>query len=592
MKTINRIFCSLLLVGACSLGTSAQENQSYFLHTIEKGQSLYSIASMYNISQADIVKLNPGSDDKIYVGRTLRIPRTDAGLQKETFHTIAPGETLYRLTVKYNVSAKAICDANPGLSADNFRIGQVIRIPSATDAAAATADTQALSGMPAGNTTIQAPVQSRCRDMHKVKRKETLYSIARDFNLTEAELKAANPEMNEPGYKLRKGDFVCIPFPKPEKPKEIIPTNEELMGKKAVSAPQKLIRMGVILPFKGGSADNDKMIEFYRGVLMAVEEIKKSGTSVDVFAYDSGKSAGDIKAVVNSHPITNLDFIIGPLYPEQIAPLSKFCQQHHIKLVVPFSSLGDNVYENPYYYAINPPKSYQFAEASRLTTELFGKDNVIFLEGTENDKDAAAFIDATRKRLQQNGSKANRLKLNDDEIKWMEAMTQYKDNVIIPNSSGIKLLNQLFPKLKEFTKKNPEYRIKLVGYPEWQTYASNHLENFYQFNTYAYSSFFRNPLNGNADEFENAYQKAFHTPTLVSWPRFGMLGFDTAIYFLKGISTYGEAFDQHLSQIVTTSYQHRFDFQRISNWSGFINREVEFIHYSPSHSIELIRLKK
>ena len=278
--------------------------------------------------------------------------------------------------------------------------------------------------------------------------------------------------------------------------------------------------------------------------------------------------------------------------PEQIAPLSKFCQQHHIKLVVPFSSLGDNVYENPYYYAINPPKSYQFAETSRLTTELFGKDNVIFLEGTENDKDAAAFIDATRKRLQQNGSKANRLKLNDDEIKWMEAMTQYKDNVIIPNSSGIKLLNQLFPKLKEFTKKNPEYRIKLVGYPEWQTYASNHLENFYQFNTYAYSSFFRNPLNGNADEFENAYQKAFHTPTLVSWPRFGMLGFDTAIYFLKGISTYGEAFDQHLSQIVTTSYQHRFDFQRISNWSGFINREVEFIHYSPSHSIELIRLKK
>ena len=269
-----------------------------------------------------------------------------------------------------------------------------------------------------------------------------------------------------------------------------------------------------------------------------------------------------------------------------------FRQHHHIKLVVPFSSLGDNVYENPYYYAINPPKSYQFAEAARLTTELFGKENVIFLEGTENDKDAAAFVDATRKRLQQNGSKANHLRLNDDEIKWMEAMTQYKDNVIIPNSSSIKLLNQLFPKLKEFTKKNPEYRIKLVGYPEWQTYANNHLENFYQFNTYAYSSFFRNPLNGNADEFENAYQKAFHTPTLMSWPRFGMLGFDTAIYFLKGISTYGEAFDQHLSQIVTTTYQHRFDFQRISNWSGFINREIEFIHYSPSHSIELIRLKK
>ena len=48
----------------CSIGAIAQENQSYFLHTIEKGQSLYSIASMYGVSQSDIIKLNPGSDEK------------------------------------------------------------------------------------------------------------------------------------------------------------------------------------------------------------------------------------------------------------------------------------------------------------------------------------------------------------------------------------------------------------------------------------------------------------------------------------------------------------------------------------------------
>lgn len=46
-----------------------------------------------------------------------------------------------QLTIVYNISAKAICEANPGLSAENFRIGQVIRIPSA-EAAQATADSQ------------------------------------------------------------------------------------------------------------------------------------------------------------------------------------------------------------------------------------------------------------------------------------------------------------------------------------------------------------------------------------------------------------------------------------------------------------------
>ena len=119
MKTINRIICSLLLAGACTLGAVAQENQSYSCIPSKKGQSLYSIASMYGVSQADIIKLNPGSDERIFIGRTLRIPRSAANAQKETYHTIASGETLYRLTVKYNVSAKAICDANPGLSAEN-----------------------------------------------------------------------------------------------------------------------------------------------------------------------------------------------------------------------------------------------------------------------------------------------------------------------------------------------------------------------------------------------------------------------------------------------------------------------------------------
>lgn len=207
MKKINRIICSLLLAGACSYG-AAQENQSYFLHTIEKGQSLYSIASMYGINQSDIIKLNPGSDEKIYIGRTLRIPRGAANTEKETFHTIEAGETLYRLTVKYNVSAKAICDANPGLSAENFRIGQVIRIPSSTEAVATTEASNNKSV--ANNSNIPAPVQSRCRDMHKVKRKETVFSISREYGISEAELIAANPELK--GENKIKREASCV-FP-------------------------------------------------------------------------------------------------------------------------------------------------------------------------------------------------------------------------------------------------------------------------------------------------------------------------------------------------------------------------------------------
>ncbi|MCD8317780.1 MAG: LysM peptidoglycan-binding domain-containing protein [Paraprevotella sp.] len=555
-----------------------------FTHTIKQGETVYSIARTYQVTPESILKLNPSAVGGIKAGETLTIPQQQNGTETKRFHTIQAGETLYQLTKTYQVSADDICLANPGLTADNFKAGMVIRIPAPSD----TARPAAVQPQP----QPQGIAQSGCKEMHKVKRKETLYSIARDYNLTEEELKAANPDMAQPDYKLRKGDFVCIPFPKPQKPQEIIPSNTELLDRNVTTAPKKLIRMGVILPFKGGTSENNKMVEFYRGVLLAVGEMKQAGISVDIFAYDSGKSAGDMKNVVNTHPITDLDLIIGPLYPEQIDPLSKFCQQHHIRLVVPFSSLGEDVYQNPYYYAINPPKSFLHSEASRLTTELFGKANMILLDSNTQDKDASAFTEAVNKRLQQNGGSFTTLQLDDDEMKWLSAMNQYKDNVIIPNSSDIKILNQLFPKLKEFAKNNPENRIKLVGYPEWQTYTSSQLDNFYQFDTYVYSSFFRNPLSESSSQFEKTYQQSFHEPTILSWPRFGMLGFDTATYFLKGLSTYGDAIDTHLTQIVTTPYQHRFDFHRISNWSGFINSDMEFIHYTPAHSIELIRLKK
>ena len=128
MKPINRIFLFLLFISVSYAISYAQENQSYFLHTIEKGQSLYSISKMYNVTTSDIIRLNPGCDEKIYAGQTIKIPTGKESQKGETFHTIQAGETLYKLTTMYNVSAKDICEANPGLSAENFRIGQVILI--------------------------------------------------------------------------------------------------------------------------------------------------------------------------------------------------------------------------------------------------------------------------------------------------------------------------------------------------------------------------------------------------------------------------------------------------------------------------------
>ena len=189
MKPISRIFLCLFFISASYAISYAQENQSYFLHTIEKGQSLYSIAKMYNVTTNDIIRLNPGCDEKIYAGQAIKIPKGKESQKGETFHTIQAGETLYKLTTMYNISAKDICEANPGLSAEKLSIGQVILIPQKEKEQVVTVQkTTELSN-------IQGPVVPRCKDMHKVKRKETIFSVSREYGISEEELIAANPEL-------------------------------------------------------------------------------------------------------------------------------------------------------------------------------------------------------------------------------------------------------------------------------------------------------------------------------------------------------------------------------------------------------------
>lgn len=593
MKTINRIICSLLLAGACSFGAFAQENQSYFLHTIEKGQSLYSIASMYGVSQADIVKLNPGSDEKIYVGRALRIPKTTVNSQKETFHTIEAGETLYRLTVKYNVSAKAICDANPGLSAENFRIGQVIRIPSSTDTGTAT-----VTGIPGATDetpAIQGPVESRCRDMHKVKRKETVFSISREYGITEAELIAANPELKGEN-KIKKGSFLCIPYPSAQVQEsnrpQIAPTNSELFNENRKAGERiSTIKAAVILPFLPDGATRSeaaKMVEYYEGFLMAVDSLKRTGTSIDLYTYSSGPESSSLNSILGKGEMKDMDIIFGPLHQQHIKPLADFAQKNGIRLVIPFTSKDNTVFRNPAVYQINTPQSYLYSEVYDHFVRQFPNANVIFLEASHGTKEKEEFIKGMKEELRNRSIPMKSLK-EDANVESLKAVLMNdRENIFIPTSGSNISLIKILPQLTLLVRDNTSQRIHLFGYPEWQTYTKDHLEAFFELDTYFYSSFYTNNLLPAAISFTQNYRRWYGKDMDERYPKFGMLGFDTGYFFLKGLSKYGSEFEKNMQRMDLVPIQTGFKFQRVNNWGGFINRKVFFVHFTKD--FELVKL--
>ena len=508
MKFIHILcFAAALFMGQPFATAQTNGNTEYFLHTVAKGQSLYSIARMYNVSVDDIVRMNPGSDQKVRTGKALKIPQASGtNSHAPQYHTIQTGETLYQLTVKYGVTAQAICAANPGLSAENFRIGQVVIIPTSTGEPDTT--TQASSAQPAGETK-----KDDWQTMHKVQRRETIFSISREYGITEEELIAANPELKK--GKLKRGTFLFIPYPKQEVEAEktpapvIEPTNEELFSQSVTEKkPINTIKVALMLPFSKETAGSkreaqSRIVEFYEGFLIAADSLKRQNVSMDIYAYDTkGTKAGTTKILANG-VMKDMDLIIGPVNPGSITSVADFAQQHNIRLIVPFAPKVDEVFNSPLLYQINTPQSYLYSEV-------------------------------------------------------------YEHFI------------------------RPHFDMHLFGYPEWQTYTQDFLANFYELDTYFYSSFYTNNLFPAAVNFTHAYRHWYSKDMANIYPKYGMLGFDIGYYFLKGLSKYGNKLENNLNRLNVVPIQTGFKFERVNNWGGFINRKIFFVHVSQDY--ELIKL--
>ena len=414
MKKFRHLIVLTLLALNAFMATA--QTDSYFLHTVTKGQGLYSISRMYGVTEADIISINPGSDVVIKVGEQLRIPQkknqdTGSNEQQPTatgqkFHTIKTGETLYRLTVIYNMSAREICDANPGLSAENFKVGQVIVIPSKKVEQTETSNQQKVTE-PApligknNNTAVPAiESQSNCKTEHLVQRKENIYRISRMYGISELELVNANPELRE--RKMKVDEVLCIPYSKAEQEKKaaarpkyeeeipvdlIVPTDEELFAEsKLIPQDIEQIKAAVILPLMladSVSSEQMKMVEFYEGVLLALDSLKKQGVSVDLHIYDSGSKWASIKPILARPEMREMNLIIGPVHDTHISEAAAFADTTGIRLVVPFARQVDAVFTNPYIYQVNTPQSYFYSEVYDHFFMQFPHPNVIFFESPE-----------------------------------------------------------------------------------------------------------------------------------------------------------------------------------------------------------------
>lgn len=433
-----------------------------------------------------------------------------------------------------------------------------------------------------------AGAQSIQKQLHKVQKGETIYAISRLYNITAEQLEAANPHVVN--HKIKKGMQLVIPTTvnTPVQPSQEAPTVEVVaQTKPAPRTHYESLRIGVLLPLEEQSERVGKLLEFYKGMLMAADSVRGEGCHLDIHTWHCGKSDDEMRDVLKKVEKVKLDIIFGPADAVQIPTLATYCNEHDVRLVLPFSNNFDtNNYPNV--YVATPSQSLLTKLAAKLVLDAQHGRNYVFVHTNQPDNRGSLFVETLRREMSAQGIDANTFNIDADDSALEIALNEYQQNYLIVDNTSIRTLNILLSRLDNFRHTHPEYSFSLQGYPEWQAYTSSCLGEMYAYDTYAYANYFKNPLSPHTQFFQAAFTRNFGIKMSPSIPQYALMGFDLGYFFIHGLCTLGDCFEMQCNDLTYKPFQHPFIFKRESESTGFTNSAVQLIHYTPQQTLEIV----
>ena len=141
-------------------------------YTVKPGDTLYGISNQFGVSVTELAELNNIKGSNLQIGKVLKIPTTSGTNPNDMFmYTVKKGDSLYSIAKKYNTTVNDIVNLNY-LKSTNLSIGQVLRIPE--------------------TYTKEEDMIMPNFTNYVVKKGDSLYSIAKNFNIAVDTIKKDN----------------------------------------------------------------------------------------------------------------------------------------------------------------------------------------------------------------------------------------------------------------------------------------------------------------------------------------------------------------------------------------------------------------
>ncbi len=563
---------AVLLIPKTSVAAKAR------IHEVKPGETFYSIAKKYNITNDQLEKANPSVDKfSLSIGQQLQLPGASVGTQKAkeipAFHEVQPKETFYSIAKLYGVSVSELEVLNPEVMS-NLPVGYSLRLTANKTNTA--------------NTAVEKNSASNTKDStrfvwHIVQPKATIFGISKEFGLSQVELLKWNPDL-ESG--LQEGMTLRIPKPTSATP----PTSSSAKMLTDLSKSSKVKEtkeIAILLPFNVSSIATDTTLstqarlkrdgflnmtlDVYSGVLMAIDSAKRIGLPLHVTILDSKETRNnsDVVNLVNAHQLKNVDAIIGPFYPQYVEKVAQLVSEYNVPVISPLRETTKS-YKNLY----QSMPSGDFVKSSMLEYLQSKKGTIIALIDNKRN--------ATRKLIEKEFKSVYIVPLNDkgglvgDSIAPRLQKNKTNYFVLDTGSTGM-----IFAALNQCNNARANgYKVELVVLEINDTFETDEVFPRLVRQKIIFPSLTRFQETPENTQFANAYRKKNNV-----YPnQYALRGFDLTFDVMQRVLL-TEGFENSVKNTVTIQIENKFDYYQRAD-SGYSNKGI-FIHqYQEDYTIK------
>lgn len=180
--------------------------QKSIKHTVSEGESIYTIAKKYNVTEKEIFDLNPKAKGILALKTVLTIPKSakkkvepPKKVLKGNTYTVQNGESFYTISRKFNVGYETLTGLNIDIKPENLQIGETILLPKGVKVIKETKSKE----------VVKATKSSGLNQKHSVSSGESFYTIAKKYDVSVEELRKANPQIQNDKLDIK--DIVYLP---------------------------------------------------------------------------------------------------------------------------------------------------------------------------------------------------------------------------------------------------------------------------------------------------------------------------------------------------------------------------------------------